>query len=44
LLRGDLFLLSAEDDIGKLFAQKHIDIPTELSQDIAKLIRDATEM
>ena len=36
--------VSAEDNIGKLSAEEPLDIPTELSQDIAKRIRDAAEM
>ena len=35
---------SAEENIGKLSAGDFADIPTELSQDIAKRIRDAAEM
>jgi CheY-like chemotaxis protein len=36
--------VSAEENIGKLSAEELVDIPTELSQDIAKRIRDAAEM
>jgi signal transduction histidine kinase/DNA-binding response OmpR family regulator/HPt (histidine-containing phosphotransfer) domain-containing protein len=36
--------VSAEENIGKLSADELVDIPTELSQDIAKRIRDAAEM
>jgi PAS domain S-box-containing protein len=36
--------VSAEENIGKLSAGDFADIPTELSQDIAKRIRDAAEM
>jgi signal transduction histidine kinase/CheY-like chemotaxis protein/HPt (histidine-containing phosphotransfer) domain-containing protein len=36
--------VSAEENIGKLSAEELADIPTELSQDIAKRIRDAAEM
>jgi two-component system sensor histidine kinase/response regulator len=35
---------SATESIGKLSAEELADIPTELSQDIAKRIRDAAEM
>jgi hypothetical protein len=35
---------SANESIGKLSAEELADIPTELSQDIAKRIRDAAEM
>ena len=35
---------SAEETIGKLSVEELVDIPTELSQDIAKRIRDAAEM
>jgi two-component system, sensor histidine kinase and response regulator len=35
---------SAKESIGKLSAEELADIPTELSQDIAKRIRDAAEM
>jgi len=34
----------SEDNINKLSAEELVDIPTELSQDIAKRIRDAAEM
>jgi CheY-like chemotaxis protein len=36
--------VSAEDNIGQLSAEELVDIPSELSQDIAKRIRDAAEM
>ena len=36
--------VSAEETIGKLSAEELVDIPAELSQDIAKRIRDAAEM
>jgi signal transduction histidine kinase len=36
--------VSAEDNIGKLSTETFADIPTELSQDIAKRIRNAAEM
>jgi hypothetical protein len=36
--------VSAEENIDKLSAEALADIPTELSQDIAKRIRDAAEM
>jgi hypothetical protein len=36
--------VSAEDNIDKLSAEELVDIPTELSKDIAKRIRDAAEM
>ncbi len=36
--------VSAEEKIGKLSTEELVDIPTELSQDIAKRIRDAAEM
>jgi CheY-like chemotaxis protein len=36
--------VSAEEKIGKLSVEALADIPTELSQDIAKRIRDAAEM
>jgi hypothetical protein len=36
--------MSAEDNIDKLSAEELIDIPTELSRNIAKRIRDAAEM
>jgi HPt (histidine-containing phosphotransfer) domain-containing protein len=36
--------VSAEENIGKLSIKELIDIPTELSQDIAKRIRNAGEM
>jgi CheY-like chemotaxis protein len=36
--------VSAEENIDKLSAVELVDIPTELSQDIAKRIRDAAEM
>jgi CheY-like chemotaxis protein len=36
--------VSAEENIGKLSAEELVDISTELSEDIAKRIRDAAEM
>ena len=36
--------VSAEDNIDKLSAEELVDIPTELSKDIAKRIRDAAEI
>jgi signal transduction histidine kinase/DNA-binding response OmpR family regulator len=36
--------VSAEENIDKLSAEELVDIPTELSQDIAKRIRDAADM
>ena len=36
--------MSAEDNIDKLSAEELVDIPTELSRNIAKRIRDAAEM
>ena len=36
--------VSTEENIGKLSAEELVDIPTELSQDIAKRIREAAEM
>jgi hypothetical protein len=36
--------VSAEENIGKIAVEDLADIPSELSQDIAKRIRDAAEM
>jgi hypothetical protein len=36
--------MSAEDNIDKLSAEELVDIPTELSTNIAKRIRDAAEL
>jgi len=36
--------VSSEETIGKISSDELVDIPTELSQDIAKRIRDAAEM
>ena len=41
---GEEYFASAEETIGKLSVEDFADIPTELSQDIAKRIRDAAEM